>query len=66
MEGLTMAEYRVINKSVSYHCCFEATVVKVDPHGKADEEHGFAFETMCECFCVEDANKICAALNKAG
>lgn len=58
--------FRIIEKSVSHHCCFVATVVEFKPDGKDTyciETYGFDFETVCECFEHEDAVKICEALN---
>ena len=66
--------YVVSPKSESAHCCFEATVVDTarpqyqdnaktvpfkDPEGK------LYYESICECFSVEDAESIAAALNAA-
>lgn len=53
--------YEAIKGSQSSHCCFDATVVdKKKPSGYNDE-----FDTVCECFDFEDAQKIADALNKA-
>lgn len=51
--------YKVINKSVSVHCCFEFTVVDTELKNDFDEP-----SSICETFYGEDANKICNALNK--
>lgn len=59
--------YEVREGSQSAHCCFSATVVDTTkPHiladGKQYQDH---CDSVCECFEVEDAIKICAALNAA-
>lgn len=69
--------YRIINTSVSCHCCFVCTVVDtvidadtVDKntlwhfnyHAK---KHGFGFTVLCECLDEADAERICEALNAA-
>jgi hypothetical protein len=45
--------YRVLAKSKSHHCCFEATVV--------DTENGN--DNICECFDSYQAEEIALALN---
>lgn len=59
-----MPRYIVINESQSAHCCFEATVV--DSHtpraGYASDDK---YSQICECFSVEEAQKIADALNAA-
>lgn len=47
-----MARYKVVDWSVSQHCCFEATVVDT-----------VTDETICECFDKSDAYKIAIAMN---
>lgn len=54
--------YKVIDESVSAHCCFEATVVDtetLDPvwHAKNSKK------TVCECFSRADAQRVARALN---
>lgn len=51
--------YEVVNESVSYHCCFVATVIDTTITEK------FASQTVCECFELEHAQKIADALNSA-
>jgi hypothetical protein len=49
--------YRAVSGSVLGHgCCFRASVV----YGSADNP-----DVMCECFGMEDAERIAAALNAA-
>jgi len=48
------APFVVLTGSDSAHCCFEFTVV---------EKTGEGCKTVCECFDLEDAARICAALN---
>lgn len=67
-----MKRYEVVRGSKSGHCCFEATVVdtgkpemirgepRTTPDGRAQ------FETVCECFDVADAQRVCDALNALG
>jgi hypothetical protein len=58
------ARYRVVEGSQSAHCCFEATVVDTTrPLMVAGEHYLGRFEEVCECFEVEDAELIAAALN---
>lgn len=50
--------YKVVAGSSSQHCCFDYTIVDT---GNLD---GFGFpESICECFEVEDATLVAAALN---
>ena len=54
--------------SKSSHCCFEATVMDstrpVIIGGKQHEFQGIKhYETVCECFSMEDAEIVCRALN---
>lgn len=49
--------YKIIEKSVSAHCCFDATVVDTKkPKGME--------QVVCECFSLEDATLVCEALNE--
>lgn len=61
--------YKVIEGSVSYHCCFDATVVDTYQASCSSayrtERYGFDFVQVCECFELEDAQRICDALNGA-
>lgn len=55
-----MERFKVIDKSVSAHCCFSATVIdtdRVDGLGNG--------ESVCECFDQDAAELIAAALNAA-
>lgn len=57
--------YRVTEESETGHCCFEASVLDTsapDPRrdGSIIKE---SFDVVCECFTVEAAQKIAAALN---
>lgn len=61
--------YQVVEGSESAHCCFEATVIDAQTpimiNGKPhlDRFGNQRFESVCECFSVDDANKIAGALN---
>lgn len=63
--------YQIFNGSQSAHCCFVATVVDTtEPeiiggqHYKGSDGQ-LHYETVCECFSMEDAQLICDALNAA-
>lgn len=64
-----MDRYIIITGSKSGHCCFEATVVDTTKPviigGKHYEPDGLGkqYETVCECFSLEDAELVCRALN---
>lgn len=56
----------VVGGSQSAHCCFDATVVDTTkPVMYGSEHYKNQFEEVCECFDVDNANKIAAALNAA-
>lgn len=63
--------YKVFNGSKSAHCCFEATVMDTTKPEIIGGEHyagsdgQLHYETVCECFNLEDAQLICDALNAA-
>lgn len=61
-----MGRYKVIEGSQSYHCCFCATIV--DTTKPLEQFEGYdgipEFDSVCECFDIETAEMICAALNK--
>ena len=46
---------KIIDRSVSYHCCFAYSIV---------DEHDPEREPLCECFNLEDAKIILEALEK--
>lgn len=48
--------YRIVEKSISCHCCFDYTIVDTT----VKDEHDSA---MCECFNRDEAILICYALN---
>lgn len=54
--------YVVVEGSQSSHCCFDATVVDTSKPFKHDAAR---FEQVCECFEIEDAEKIAEALNRS-
>jgi hypothetical protein len=65
-----LPRYEAVHDSVSGHCCFAATVW--DTHkplmigNKHYESRGrFEFVTVCECFSIEEAKIVAAALNAA-
>lgn len=65
-----MKRYKVVNESVSCHCCFSHSVVDTEkPTMLSDnvqyEKDGvLQYEQICECFNEKDAKRICNALNK--
>ena len=65
-----MSRYKVVEGSQSCHCCFDATVIDTTKPSmiggeQYEGDNGPQFDSVCECFEVEDANIICAALNAA-
>lgn len=52
--------YKVINESVSAHCCFEATVVDTQEPCPVYSERG---RSICECFSRAAAERVARALN---
>jgi hypothetical protein len=65
-----MSRYKIVDGSLSAHCCFEATVVDTTKpeivngeHYKNIHDHQLQYEPVCECFTREDAEVICNALN---
>lgn len=68
-----MAErYKVVLGSESAHCCFDATVVDttrpiINADGNLATKFGsneIYYKAVCECFDIEAANQIAAALNR--
>ena len=58
--------YSIREGSESGHCCFKATVVDTSkPYMIGKEHYPDCYVEVCECFNIEDAEKICAALNAA-
>lgn len=54
------SRYVVQNDPESGHdCCFSATVVDTQPKG----QRAGSSDPLCDCYTVEDAERICAALN---
>jgi hypothetical protein len=60
---MTYERYKVLNGSQSKHCCFEATVIDTNKPVMLRGEKMSWFHTVAECFELEDAMLICAALN---
>lgn len=59
-----MDRYKVIEESVSAHCCFEATVVDLDkPNYHRDSGELLSHESVCETFMMIDAYSIAELLN---
>ena len=64
--------YQVIERSESGHCCFECTVVDTSrPDMSADGgkapmiiDGRQIYETVCECFSIENAKLVAEALNR--
>ena len=65
-----MSRYTVLNKSISSHCCFEATVMDttkpcmIGAEHYSDEDGNAYYESVCECMEEEDARRIADSLNK--
>ena len=63
------SRYIIYIGSKSAHCCFEATVMDATKPEMIGGEHykdrsgQFHYETICECFSLEDAELVCIALN---
>lgn len=64
-----MSRYAIFHGSKSAHCCFAATVIDATKpdiiggkHYKGSDGQ-LHYETICECFSVEDAELVCKALN---
>lgn len=62
--------YKVEMSSTSGHCCFDSTVVDTQHptvhNGVPYEREGVQqYESICECFGAEDAEKVAEALNLA-
>lgn len=61
--------YAIYGGSQSMHCCFEATVVDTSKPDIVSGKHyqgsdgQYHYEPVCECFTMDDAIKVCAALN---
>lgn len=54
--------YEIVEGSQTGHCCFVATIIDTYTNRNLypkDLEHN----ALCECMDVDDAQKICAALN---
>lgn len=61
--------YKIIEGSTSHHCCFEYSIVDTTKPLMIGEKHWESdgvkeYETICECFFLNDAETICNALNK--
>lgn len=65
-----MSRYEVRDGSQSGHCCFESTVVDTEEPSMAngeqldDDDDNPRFDSVCECFNKDDAEKIAVALNQ--
>ena len=65
-----MSRFKVLNKSMSGHCCFEATVMDttkpcmIGADHYSDQDGNAYYESVCECMDIEDANRIADSLNK--
>ena len=61
--------YQVFNGSISSHCCFEATVIDTEKPEFIGGEHymdsdgRLHYESVCECFSIDDAQMIADSLN---
>lgn len=54
-----MNRYIVVDGSVSAHCCFQASVLDTHEPDEFIHKNG---RVVCECFEVDDANRIARAL----
>ena len=59
------ARFKVVSGSTTGHCCFDASVVDTVIEAMPENEHKPGAWTVCECFAVSDAERICARLNYA-
>ena len=57
------ARYKVVEDSLSAHCCFSHTVVDTAKPVAGLENSKHKYETVCECFEEEEAILVCSALN---
>lgn len=56
--------YKLVDKSQSAHCCFEATIVDTTkPYMIFGEQYLDRYEEVCESFSKDHAQLICDALN---
>lgn len=59
-----MSRYKVVLGSQSAHCCFEATVVDTTKPTMIGRKHYKGqYDSICECFCEQEAETVCRALN---
>lgn len=54
-----MNRFKVVDGSVSAHCCFEASVLDTHEPGEMIHKNG---RVVCECLDTDDANRIARAL----
>jgi hypothetical protein len=65
----SIMRYQIYKGSQSSHCCFDATVVDTTKPDIIGGEHykgsdgQYHYDIVCECFSIEDAEKIRDALN---
>lgn len=64
-----MSRYIILKGSASAHCCFKFSIMDTAKPliigGEHYEEDGVKqYESICECFFLNDAETICNALNK--
>lgn len=55
--------YFAVNGSGSNHCCFDGTVYDRDDEVRGADGNFISFGIVCECFDMEAAERIAAALN---
>lgn len=58
-----MSRYIVMQKSITSHCCFVASVLDTTKPQNYRDECGWHYDPICECFSLEDAKTVCDALN---
>lgn len=63
MDKNELTRFVVMEKSKSGHCCFEATVMDTTKPENYSDNFGQHYETICECFSIEDAYTVARALN---
>lgn len=60
-----VSNYVLVNKSESGHCCFRATILKLNKSSFIDEDGDWInAENICECFSVDQAKKILDLLER--
>lgn len=67
--SVSLKRYITLKGSQSRHCCFAVTIIDTTKPEMIGEEYfrgsdgELSYEIVCECFDMENAEKICRALN---